>query len=134
MSRRLSTTLVKSNTGGPAHFRGWKEWKKGDYIIGKYLSSYESTYKNQVSKNFKIEVLEANFKVKNDEGKLIDLAGETLILNGVGKLNKFMEKVKEGMDVEIEYDGKNPGKDGTLYHDFSALEAGYISAESTDAL
>lgn len=134
MSRRLSTTVVKSEQGGPAYFRGWKEWSKGDYVIGQYISSYESTYRNQTSINFKIKVIEANFKAKDKEGKTVDLAGEFLVLNGVGKLNKFMEKVKEGMDIEVEYAGKNPGKDGTLYHDFSVLEAGYIDQSNTDRL
>ena len=80
----------------------------------------------------RIKVLECNFKVEEKEtGKLVDPTGKTLILNGVGALNKFMEKVEESMLVEIVYGGKQPGKDGTLYHTFTSLQAGH--AEEVDS-
>lgn len=127
-NRFFKPTVTKQSTGN-AYFHGWKEWKKGDSIIGEYLSSYESSYKGQKNINFRVKVLESTFKIKDDAGKFIDLKEKVLVLNGVGQLNKFMQDVKEGMLIEVVYGGKLPGKDGTLYHTFDRLEAGFASQE-----
>lgn len=142
-NRLFKPTVTKKTSSGPAYFKGWKQWKKGEFIIGEYLSSYETTYRGQTSQNFRFKVLEANFKVQDDLGKLVDPTGKNIILNGVGQLNKFMKDVQAGMLAEIAYGGKEPGKDGTLYHTFERLEAGWPSQveeeevdeeDATDAL
>lgn len=134
MERRRSfrPTVNGGGNGGPAYFKGWKLWDDGDYVIGKYESSYESNFRGQVTTNYRLKVLECNFSAEDKEGNEIDnqeLVGQTLILNGVGKLDKFMEKVTPGMLVEVEYGGKKPGNDGQLYHQFNVLQAGEEEAE-----
>lgn len=124
-NRRFIPSVTKKTSEGPAFFKGWKLWKKGNYIVGEFISSYETTYKGQTTPNFRFKVLETNFKVEDDLGTLVDPTNKTLILNGVGQLTKFMRDVQPGMLAEIVYGGKEPGKDGTLYHTFERLEAGW---------
>lgn len=124
-----TVTATKGNSG-PIYFRGWNDYKVGDYVIGEYLSSYETTYRGKTSPNFRIKVLECNFKVTNKEGKVVDPTNDAIVLNGNGRLNKFMEKVTPGMLVEIVYGGKQPGQDGTLYHTFTSLQAGTTTTET----
>lgn len=124
-ARKYFKPIVKSAaTTGPAYFKGWKEWEAGNYVIGEYISSYESTYRGQTSMNYRVKVLECDFTVTKD-GEELDPTGEVIVLNGNGKLNKFMEKVTAGMLVEVVYGGKQPGQDGALYHTFERLEAGH---------
>jgi hypothetical protein len=124
-TKRFFNPTVKASTGGPAYFHGWKEWNEGNYIIGEFISSYETTYRGQVSTNYRVKVLECDFTVNHKEEGEVDPTGAVLVLNSAGQLNKFMEDVKQGMLVEVVYGGKKPGKDGTLYHKFERLEAGY---------
>lgn len=140
MTKRYFKPTVTKSSGNsdPAFFRGWKLWKANDTLIGQYIGSYETTYRGQTAQNFRIKVLECNFKVEEkDSGKMVDPTGRTLILNGVGALNKFMDKVEEQMLVEVVYGGKQPGKDGTLYHTFTSLQAGHaeeVESGDVDAL
>lgn len=130
--RSFKPTVTGGGNGGPAYFKGWKQWDEGDYVIGKYESSYESTFRGTTTTNYRVKVLESNFGVEDKMGNPIDaedLIDSTLILNGVGKLDKFMEKVTPGMLVEVEYGGKKPGNDGQLYHQFNVLQAGEEEAE-----
>lgn len=130
--RRFKPT-VKRNTNVPSLFHGWKEWNEGDYVIGKYHSSFESEYRGQKSTNYRVEVLECSFTVTTKDGTVVDPVGEILVLNSAGQLNKLMEEVKVGMLVHVEYGGKKPGKDGTLYHTFATLEAGEAEGEDDEA-
>lgn len=128
--QRYFKPVVKAQSGGPAFFKGWKEWDAGNYVIGEYLSSFESTYRGQTSTNYRVKVIECDFTVTKD-GEELDPTGETLVLNGNGRLNKFMNDVKPGMLIEVAYGGKQPGQDGALYHTFERLEAGYADESSS---
>lgn len=129
--QRFFKPTIKAQSGGLAYFKGWKEWEAGNYVIGEYISSFETSFKGQTSTNYRIKVLECDFVVTKD-GQDLDPTGEILVLNGNGKLNKFMTDVKAGMLVEVAYGGKQPGIDGTLYHTFDRLEAGYSEEKSSD--
>ena len=129
MKRRF-TPSVRATTGGPALFKGWKEWSQGNYVIGEFLSSFETTYRGQTSTNFRIKVLECDFTCTTKEGEEVDPTDKTLVLNAAGQLNKFMQDVKPKMLVEVVYGGKQPGSDGALYHTFERLEAGYATEEN----
>jgi hypothetical protein len=132
--RRFKPTVTGGGgNNGPAFFRGWKQYEEGDYVIGEYLSKYETNFRGAVSNNYRLKVLECNFSAETKDGELYspeDLEGQTLILNSVGQLNKFMDKVEVGMLVEVEYAGKKPGNDGVMYHQFSVLQAGEKEEES----
>ena len=129
MGKRLFKSSVKADVGGPVLFHAWADWSEGHYVVGEYISSYESTYRGAVNQNFKVKVEDCNFTITNKEGREIDPNGQTIVLNGNGKLNKFFENVKIGMMVEVAYAGKKPGNDGTEYHTFERLEAGYRDGE-----
>lgn len=125
MGKRLFKTTQKSAVGGPVLFRGWKEWKEGDYVIGEHIRSYETEYRKQMNPNWVIRVAEANFKIKNDEGKLVSPVGQDIVLNSAGTLNALMKKTPEGHMVEVVYGGKKPGREpDTEYHTFATLESG----------
>ncbi len=134
MGKRLFKTSVVSKTGGPALFKGWKDYQEGNYVIGEYLSSYETEFRGSVSSNYRIKVLECDFTCKTKEGEEVDPTGKTLVLNSAGSLAKFMADVKEGMLIEMVYGGKQPGSDGSLYHTFTKLEAGYPEMVEDDGL
>jgi hypothetical protein len=129
MAKRLMKTLVKGGSQGPVYFRGWKEWKKGDFVVGKYLSSYKTTYRGNTLDNYKIEVIDCNFKIDHETEGKVNPVGKVLVLNAAGSLNKFMQGVSIGMDVEIEYAGKVKGENDAVYHSFSTLEAGHVESD-----
>jgi hypothetical protein len=134
MKRNFSfNRTVQADTGGPVLFRGWKEYEAGDFVVGKLVGSYESEYRGQKNTNWKVKVYECNFKVDVEGRGMVDpsVEQEVIVLNGNGRLNKFMnDSVKVGMIVDIEYDGKKKGGDDAEYHTFSRLEAGYEDGES----
>lgn len=131
MKRSFKPLITAQNSNEPALFHGWKEWEEGHYVIGEYLSSFKTSFRGSENENFRVRVHECNFTVLDKkEGKHVDPTDQILVLNGVGALNKFMEKVEKGMLVEVIYGGKKPGKDGTLYHTFDNLAAGYEDQES----
>lgn len=130
---------VKPTSGVPSFFRGWKEWEQGDVFVGKYHSHYETEFRKQKQDNWRFEIIEANFEIKDKEGKVVpNPVGKILTLNSAGQLNKFMKaSVEVGMIVIVPYDGKKPGQedDGTEYHTFdkTQMEAGWPDESESSA-
>jgi hypothetical protein len=122
--RSFKPKYVQSSV--PTLFRGWSDWKAGDYIVGKYHSMYETEYKKNKFPNFRIEVTDCNFKIKTKEGKIVNPVGQIIALNSAGQLNKFMAKIEIGMMVDITYGGMKEDKEDpdTKYHYFSDMLAG----------
>jgi hypothetical protein len=127
--RSFTSTVTGQNREGS--FLGYKELKEGNNIYGEYLQMFETVNAKTKAKqpNYKIKVLDANFKAPLvKDGKPEDLVGKIVILNSAGSLNHFMKNVQVGMHVDIEYAGKQKGKDpkdDTMYHTFSKLDAGF---------
>jgi len=104
-------------------YLGWKDWTTGDYIVGKYISNYETEYRKQKSTNYELEVVEASFanedKIKGGikEGDLFGVNGNKGLLYQM----VTSEKVDIGDFVEITYNGKVwiEKDEGTFYHDVS---------------
>lgn len=130
--RKDFNPTVRRNTNVPSLFRGWKEYSEGDFVYGKYHSSFESTYRGKTSTNYRIEVEDCNFYCEDKQGNQIDPVGKIIVLNSAGQLNKLMAEAQLGMHVHVEYAGKKPGKDDTEYHTFSSLEAGWVNKKEDE--
>jgi hypothetical protein len=124
--RTFKPTVVRANNVASL-FRSWNEWDEGDYVVGEYHSTYETTFKKAVQHNWRVKVTDCNFKCRDKEGKEINPIGKIITLNSAGQLNKFMKGVDIGMMVDVTYGGKQPDREDptTEYHTFSNLEAGY---------
>ena len=91
---------VKKSLGGVKSYRPWKEWKVGDYIVGKFVDRGIDQYDKN---NYTFIIEDAQFLEASD---LADsLVGKKLCLNACGSLDKQMEEVTEGQFVRIEYTG-----------------------------
>lgn len=91
---------VKKSLGGAKSYRAWKEWKAGDYVIGKYVEKGLDQYEKN---NYTLIIEDAQFQGAED---LADsLIEKKLCLNACGSLDKQMEEVEEGMFIKIEYTG-----------------------------
>jgi hypothetical protein len=86
-------------SGSPKVFKGWKDWKVGDTVIGVFKDTYIDKYKKTATV---INVEETFFK-----GDKAEYAGKDLVLNSCGKLDKAVEKLQKGDLIQIEYKGKS---------------------------
>ncbi len=132
--RFFKAEKVKANV--PSLFRGWADWKEGEYVVGKYHSMYETVYKKATQFNWRIEVLDCNFQIRDKDGKKINPVGKILTLNSAGQLNKFMKDVPIGHGVEVVYGGMQADKadPDTEYHTFSKIESGPLEEEEEQGL
>lgn len=129
--KRFIGKVVEKKASVSALFKGWGDWKEGDYVVGRYHSMYETEFRKKMQPNWRIEVLDCNFKIETKEGKMISPIGQIMVLNSAGQLNKVMEKTEIGMIVDLTYGGKRAGKDDpdTLYHTFTEIQSGYAPGE-----
>lgn len=130
--RKRLFTPTSSNANVASLFKGWKEWKDGDYIVGELHSVYATTYKGKTSNNYRIKVLDCNFTVdeSKDSDKQISPVGKIFTLNPMGRVNKFMDgskdkpKIQVGQVIDLTYEGKHKAEDGEVYH-HCKIEAGW---------
>lgn len=80
--------------GGNRVYKSWKEWKKGDTIVGVYESSYTDNFGKT---GYQIKVLESTIEGFNQ--------GVTVGLNSTGSLNYKMKTVKENSIIKLVYGG-----------------------------
>lgn len=132
MAKRVFKTKKKLS-GGPKTFRKWGDWSEGDVIIGTFIGTHTDQY-DKVCPIIKIE--EATFAKKAEAKKL---AGQNLVLNSAGQLDKAFEDLPEGSLVQITYNGtsviekgKYKGKDAHLIEVDLVEEEGAESEEDQD--
>lgn len=135
--RLYKPTVRKSVNNEPAYFKAWNKWSKGDTLIAQFDSRFEGReYKGKKPTNARVKVLECNFKVESTDAKgkvtVVDPTDKMLILNDLTIVNNFLDDVQTGWIIELVYDGKQKGSDGTEYHSFSVMEAG-PAVEETEA-
>ncbi len=92
MSKRFNFRKL----GGRKYLK-WSDWNPGEYIVGKYIQSYEDQFGNE---NYEVQIIEA--EVEGIELKEGDLFG----LNSCGGLKRNMEDVAYGSYVQVTYNGK----------------------------
>ena len=81
--------------------RKWKDWKQGDFVIGKKVECKElDKYKKPI---YAVIVKESNFGAE---------VGQPLYLNCGGNFRNMIEMVEDGEDCRIEYRGMNKIKKG----------------------
>lgn len=132
--KRFIGKVVEKKASVASLFKCWGDWKEGEYVVGRYHSSYETEYRKQKQPNWRIEVLDCNFKVVAKEGKSVNPIGQILVLNSAGQLNKVMAKAEIGMLLDLTYGGKRASKDDpdTLYHTFTEIQVGYAPGEGPE--
>lgn len=86
-------------SGSPKAFKGWKDWKVGDTVIGVFKETFTDKYKKTATV---ICVEETFFK-----GDKENYVGKDLVLNSCGKLDKAVEKLQKGDLIQVEYKGKS---------------------------
>ena len=134
--RKFIGQVTEKKASVAALFRGWADYSEGDYVVGRYHSMYETEFRKQKQPNWRIEVLDASFKVQMPDGKMVSPVGKILVLNSAGQLNKALTKAKIGQIVDLTYGGKRAGKDDpdTKYHTFTDITVGWAPGEGdTDA-
>lgn len=107
---------------GASKYKPWSKWEVSDFIVGKYVSDSVDNYGKP---NYRLEVLEANFKAKDHPAP-----GEAFTLNSCGSLDSAMEEITIGDVVKIIYKGRDKMTKGPYKgKEFSVLEV--LKATST---
>jgi hypothetical protein len=115
--------------GGSANYvkaMGWKQWNKGDYIVGEFDNvDHQDKFGNPI---YGIKVDKASFPVTS---------GELIHINSGGNLKNLMNEVSLGDIIKVQYNGKakiTKGKwTGTETHDI-AVELFEDSSKPSDDL
>jgi len=81
---------------GARKYRSWKEWSEGDYIIAKFVKTYEDKFKKEC---YEIQVIESSFAEHEDFAE-----GVTVGLNNCGSLAFGMQNIELGATFKVEYD------------------------------
>jgi hypothetical protein len=85
-------------------FKAWKEWKKGEWIIGRYIAQGENVSKRYGTQNwYDIQILKTGCS-GIDKNVLFRA-------NGNGALNSTLLGEEFGILVKLEYDGKQSYED-----------------------
>jgi len=91
--------------GGRA-YKSWKKWTIGDFIVGKFIKTYEDNFGNTC---YEVEIIEAQFADGTElkEGSLFGV-------NSCGSLSHNMQDVLPGSFVEMTYDGEGEIEKGSF--------------------
>jgi hypothetical protein len=109
---------------GASKYKPWSKWEVSDFIVGKYVSESVDTYGKP---NYRLEVLEANFKAKDHPS-----SGDTFTLNSCASLGKAMKEIVPGEIVKVIYKGRDTMTKGPYKgKEFSVLEV--LKAKDTNA-
>ncbi len=140
--------FVSTRQGGsiPSLFKGWRDWKAGDWLTAEYISTKWGDYNGQPTPNHVVKVIECNFQVATKEGP-VDPTGLVFTINSAGQINKLLlgdldnggsnSPANKGDVITFIYEGKKRGtdpKNKTEYHTFSDLELGSMTEEVGDGL
>ena len=106
----MSRKRQMKKMGGPVWYRSWRPSKKGlggweidDEVTGTLVdTSIDKKYKRT---NYHIKVEEFNFDCENQKGEPLEV-GDTLVLNGCGILEKYLEGVQRGEAINVIYKGQ----------------------------
>ena len=112
--------------GGSRVYKAWKEWKEGDFVVGKFTSQYTDNYGNP---GYELEVIDSSFDIQ--EGKIMGI-------NSCGSLNYKMSDVSIGDTIKIQFEGEDvieKGKyKGKTFNNVSVFLAGEETDETSDNL
>jgi len=92
--------VKQSLIGASSHYRPWKEWKEGEYVVGIFKGTSKDNFGNT---NCIIQVVEADFLNADEATKL---EGQTLTLNSCGSLNHVIEEMVVGGAYSFHYNGE----------------------------
>jgi hypothetical protein len=92
---------------GSSKYRSWKEWAKGDFIIGEVVR-FQPNMKNPKFQDIVIKVIEVGFKAQTDIAK-----GDMFSINGNTGIQKAIDAGIEDADIiKVTYGGMAKVKNG----------------------
>ena len=112
-------------------FKKWAEWEVDDYIIGKYIGSYQDKYKKD---NFVFQIEDSSFQsVEDADGKKVKVSGKLMALNHCGSLGNQMGEVTVGELVQVTYTGKRKVKGGDFAgEDCHTVDVAFVAEEGAE--
>lgn len=111
---------------GQSKFRSWKDWKKGEFVVGK-VEGFTPNRKNTKFNDLIIKLVDFNFSQQGLE------KGDRFALNGNTQLQKFLNTpVQVGDVVKVVYLGTEIVKTGEYAGAKTHCVEGYIADQETE--
>lgn len=113
---------------GQSKFRSWKDWKKGEYVIGK-VESLQPNQKNPKFQDIVIKLVEHNWKEKvtAEVGERFSINGNTGIQKGINEAG-----VAPGMIVKVVYGGMDTVKTGQWAGTKTHVTELYVAGQTSE--